>query len=66
MTEPDPEDRPPQKAPLIRREADGREIQVFSVDYAAAGVVCASFLIVRRHPGTDEITLMLSPKGETP
>ena len=63
----DPDDQCPQTAPLVYREpADARERQVFTVHYGVKGMPFTSQLIVRRHPGTEDVTLALTPTKGTP
>lgn len=54
-----PEDQYPQAAPAVYREADHRERQTFTIHYGVHGMPYTAALIVRRHPGTDDLTLAL-------
>lgn len=58
----DPDDQVPQYAPVVQRDEDLREVQVFDVRFGSRAVSFTSKMIVRRHPGTDETTVALTPR----
>jgi len=58
---PDPDDAVPQYAPIVQRDADLREIQVFDIRFGNRKFSFSTQLLVRRHPGTDEVTLAMVP-----
>jgi hypothetical protein len=56
---PDPDDQLPQTAPLVRREADRREVQLFYIRYGTRGLSFTSYMTVRRDPATEVVTVAL-------
>jgi hypothetical protein len=59
-----PDDDVPQTAPIVQRDVDLRELQVFDIRFGNKQFGFTSRLTVRRHPGTDEITLALAPRKD--